>query len=474
MAFRRQQAGAVSGSIGEVFRIALPLILSNSCHAVNMFVDRLMLTQYSDEASAAAFTGGLTNFTIACVFVGTIGYTGTFVAQYEGARHRERIGSAVWSGIWLALLGALFLGSGILWAAPLFRGFRHEPEVARQEIVYFTILCKGAGLFLLNNALSCFWTGRGKTGVVLAISAVITLFNLPLNYIMIFGKLGCPALGAAGAAWATVIAAGIGTLIYFAAFLSPSAQKHFRTRRPVFDFPLLRRMIRFGLPAGLHLALDLFAFNTFSLLMGSYGVAVHTASSITFGINNIAFCPMMGIGMTSGILVGQAVGAENVPLARKSVRNCLVIMEIYSIAMSVLFVFCQPLVLGPFTRIGDPAQAETLRIASFMLYFISAYLCFDGVNLTFSNALRGAGDTRFPMWVMSTVGIFGFALPCLLLFLSGRPWWTLWIAFDTEILLLCLIFSWRYRQGKWTKMRVIELGANREDEAAEIQEEGLI
>lgn len=467
MSFRRHPAAPVSGSILEVFRIALPLILSNSCHAVNMFVDRLMLARHSQEAVAAAFTGGLTNFTIACVFVGTIGYTGTFVAQYEGARHRERIGSAVWSGIWLALLGALLLGSGIFWAEPLFRAFRHAPEVTRQEIVYFTVLCKGAGVFLLNNALSCFWTGRGKTTVVLVISAVITLFNLPLNYIMIFGKCGCPELGAAGAAWGTVLAAAVGCAVYFVAFFSPSAERHFRTRRPSFDIQLLRRMIRFGLPAGLHLALDLFSFNTFSLLLGSYGVAVHEASSITFGINNIAFCPMMGIGMTSAILVGQAIGAENAALARKSVRNCIVIMEIYTLLMSALFIFCQPLMLGPFTRPGDAGQAETLRIAGYMLYFISAYLCFDGVNLTFSNALRGAGDTRFPMWVMSTVGILGFALPCLLLFLLGQPWWTLWIAFNTEILLLALIFSWRYRQGKWTRMRVIEVGANRDPEAEE-------
>ena len=465
MGFRRRPASPVSGSMLEVFRIALPLILSNSCHAVNMFVDRLMLARHSQEAVAAAFTGGLTNFTIACVFVGTIGYTGTFVAQYEGAKHRERIGSAVWSGVWLALFGALFLGSGIFWAEPLFRIFQHAPEVARQEVVYFTVLCKGAGLFLLNNALSCFWTGRGKTIVVLVVSAIITLFNLPLNYVMIFGKCGCPELGAAGAAWGTVLAAGVGAVIYFIAFLSPSAEKHFRTRRPVFDFPLLRRMIRFGLPAGFHLALDLFAFNTFSLLLGSYGVAVHEASSITFGINNIAFCQMLGIGMTAGILVGQAIGAENVPLARRSVRNCLAIAEIYALIMSALYIFCQPMMLGPFSRSGDVGQIETLRIASLMLYFLSAYLFFDGFNLVFSSALRGAGDTRFPMWVMSTVGIFGFALPCLLLYWHEQPWWTLWIAMTAEILLLCLVFSWRYRQGKWTKMRVIEVGANRDAES---------
>ena len=80
------------------------------------------------------------------------------------------------------------------------------------------------------------------------------------------------------------------------------------------------------------------------------------------------------------------------------------------------------------------------------------------------SALRGAGDTRFPMWVMSTVGIFGFALPCLLLYWHEQPWWTLWIAMTAEILLLCLVFSWRYKQGKWTKMRVIEVGANRDAE----------
>ena len=465
MVFRRRPAAPVSGSILEVFRIALPLILSNSCHAVNMFVDRLMLARHSRDAVAAAFTGGLTNFTIACIFVGTIGYTGTFVAQYEGAHHRERIGSAVWSGIWLAVIGSLMLGSGIFWAGPLFRMFHHEPAVTAQEIVYFTVLCKGACVFLLGNALSCFWTGRGKTSLVLAVSVIVTLFNLPLNYLLIFGKCGFPELGAAGAAWGTVLAAGAGTVIYFIIFFSPSAEKHFRTRHPVFDLGLLRRMIRFGLPAGLHLALDLFAFNTFSLLLGSYGAAVHEASSITFGINNIAFCPVMGIGMTAAILVGQGIGAENIPLARKSVRNCIVIVQLYTLAMILLFVFGQPLILAPFTRPGDAEQAEALRLASRMLYFISAYLFFDGFNITFSNALRGAGDTRFPMWVMSAVGVFGFALPCLLLYLFNRPWWSLWIALTTEILLLCVIFSWRYRQGKWTKMRVIEIAANRAPEA---------
>ena len=114
--------------------MALPLILANSCHAANMFFDRLMLAKHSQEAVAAAFTGGLTHFTIACIFVGTIGYTGTFVAQYEGARHRERIGTAMWQGIWLTLLGSALLTTGVWWARPLFDCFGHDPRVAAEEV----------------------------------------------------------------------------------------------------------------------------------------------------------------------------------------------------------------------------------------------------------------------------------------------------------------------------------------------------
>ena len=447
------------GGFLEVLKIAMPLILSNSCHAVNMFMDRLMLAQHSQEAVAAAFTGGLTNFTIACIFIGTIGYTGTFVAQYEGAHHRERIGSTIWQGIWLSMLGGLFLFACIWIAPPLFKSFGHDPAVTEQEIDYFQILCKGGFIFLLLGALSSFWTGRGKTGFVLGVSALITLFNLPLNYIFIFGKFGIPEMGTAGAAWGTILADLVGVLIYFAVFFAPSARKHFHTHKVSFDFPLLKRMIRFGLPSGIHLALDLVAFNTFSLLLGCYGVAVHEASSITFGINNIAFCPILGIGITASILVGQAIGGENISLAKKAAGNCIWLVILYSLLMMLLFSVFQKFVLAPFVREGDINQLESLKISGYMLYFISAYLIFDGINVVYSNALRGAGDTKFPMWTMTIIGIFGFALPCLVLYFRGFPWWSLWIIFDCEILLLGIIFTLRYRGEKWTKMRVIEVSA---------------
>lgn len=445
-----------TGSFREVLTVALPLILSSSCHATNMFVDRLMLTHYSQAAAAAGFTGGLTNFTLSCLFFGTVGYTGTFVAQYAGANKPHRIGITVWQGIFLALAGGLLLATGIFWSPWLFSLFKHDPEVTRLEVVYFQVLSGGLFIFLTTTAIMSFWSGRGKTKVVLGVSALVTLFNLPLNYIFIFGKWGAPELGVAGAALGTVLAEAAGLLICFIMFFSRRARQRYRTLSIRFDWNLIRRMVRFGLPNGVQLALDLVAFNAFSILLGCYGVAVHEASSITFGINNIAFCPIMGIGQTAAILVGQSLGANDAPLAKKSVKNAYILVLIYSALMIILFSGLQDLVLSPFERAGDAGQIETMRISRIMLHFLSAYLLFDGTNIVFSNVLRGAGDTKFTMWVLAVIGIGCFAIPCFAAYRLGAPWWVLWSLLCWEILLLCIIYSWRYRQGKWTQLRVIE------------------
>ncbi len=452
-----------NGGFMEVLKIAFPLILSNSCHAANMFVDRLMLTQHSKEASAAALTGGLTHFTIACLLIGIIGYTGTFVAQYDGARHRDRIGSAIWQGTWLALAGSVLLGTGYWWCKPLFEMFAHEPGVIAQEINYFRTLAIGSFVFMLTCVFPTFWTGRGKTHFVLAVSVIITLCNIPLNYVLIFGKFGLPGLGARGAALGTILSELIGILIYASFLFTPSARRHFHTLDYKIDWSLMKRMLRFGFPNGVNLAADLIAFNTFCLLLGCYGGAVHEGASIAFGINNIAFCPILGISATAAILVGQSIGAENIPLAKKSVRNCLILATIYNAAVILLFTVGQDLVISPFVRKGDASQAASLEAASIMLYFICAYLFFDGINLVFSNALRGAGDTQFPMYAMVFCGIFLFGIPCVFLYLAKQSWWTLWCCLNLEILFLCILFTIRYRKGKWTKMRVIEVSAAPEE-----------
>ncbi len=452
----KKQVQINRGTLLDVLKIALPLILASGCHALNMFIDRLMLTRYSQASAAASFSGGLTNFTVACFFVGVIGYTGTFVAQYAGAKQYNRIGITVWQGFFLALASGLLVATGILWAKPFFSIFSHAPEVLEQEICYFRVLSGGVVVFLSSCAFSCFWTGRGYTKMVLAISATVVLCNVPLNYLLIYGRGVIPEMGIAGAGLGTIFSEFIGLCIYITFFLSRPYRLRFNTARIVFDWDLIKRMLYYGVPNGVQLFLDMVAFNTFCIMLGYYGVAVHEAAGIAFGINNIAFCPVLGIGQTAAVLVGQAIGAGDVKLAHKSVLSAFILITIYSLGMIVLFSGFQDLVLAPFVRAGDTAQLESLEIAKKMLLFICAYLLFDGGNIVLSNALRGAGDTRFTMWVFGIFGVLFFAVPCVVMCVSGCPWWALWVALDGYILLLSVIFYSRYRQGKWEKMKVIE------------------
>ena len=139
----------VSGTVLTVLGLYQPLVELAGCGATvpltgfGYSLGKGVIEGIDTKGLLGAFTGGLTNFTIACIFIGTIGYTGTFVAQYEGAHHRERIGSAVWQGVWLSLIGGMFLFSCIWIAEPLFKSFGHDPSVTAQEIDYFKILCKG-------------------------------------------------------------------------------------------------------------------------------------------------------------------------------------------------------------------------------------------------------------------------------------------------------------------------------------------
>ncbi len=446
-----------NGSIMDVLRIALPLILANSCHAVNMFFDRLMLTRYSQPAAAAAMTSGLTSFTIQCFFVGLVAYSGTFVAQYSGANKPERVGTAVWQGIFIALLGGAFMVGTTFFAPMLFGSFNHTPAVTEQEITYYTWLACGAVIFLLQHALSCFWSGRGKTNLVLIVSVLVTMLNLPLNYAFIYGKWGCPEMGTAGAALGTVLAAFGGLAVYLIGFFAlPSSRRHFATCRNMVDWDMFRRLLRFGSPNGLQLLVDLAAFNVFVILISMYGEATQEACSIVFGINNVAFCPIMGIGNTAAILVGQCVGAKDIPHAKRSVRNARNLMLIYMMLMVLLFTVFSQLVLQPFVRPGDAGQLEVMRLAKIMLYFIAAYLFGDGMALVYSNAIRGAGDTKFMMWLTLCMGWGAFAIPCFTFWKLGLSVWWLWGCLSVYVMLFGTLCYLRYRGGKWTKMQVIE------------------
>lgn len=445
--------------IREVLVIALPLVVSTSSWTLMQFIDRSFLLYYSEAAMAAALPSGMLNFWMLCVFMGIAMYVNTFVAQYYGAGRYERIGAAVWQGVFLGLAVIPFALLTIPMAPRWFAWAGHEMEVQRLEVIYYQVLCYGAGAMVMGSALSSFFSGRGHVRTVMAVDSVSALVNVVLDYAWIFGRWGFPEWGMAGAAWATVVALWFKVFLYLALMVRPSEAARYGVWSGLrYDGELMRRLLRYGAPSGAQIVLDVTGFTGFLLILGRLGPEVLTASNLAFNINNLAFMPVFGLGIATTTLVGQRLGENRADLAERSTWSVLVVAIGYSLAMGVLYLATPAIFLHPFR--GQMSAEDFARlhdVTTVLLRYVATYCLLDSTYVVFVSALKGAGDTRFIMRACCAVA-------CSLLLLTwvgqevfrwGMHW--SWMALTLCIFGLGLTFLLRFLAGHWREMRVIEV-----------------
>lgn len=450
-------------SLRRLVAIAAPMILSQASETVMRFVDRLFLSYLGKLHIAAAMSGGLSAFVFSSLFAGIVGYTNAIVAQYYGSGQRYKCVQTVTQGLYLT---ALFLPLLIL-LIPVVRGTfhlaGHSPEQIALEFSYFRILMAGSIFLLLRQVLVGYFLGIGKTRVVMLANLVGLLVNVPLNYVLIFGHLGMPALGIEGAAIGTVAASATIFLVLLQQYLRHEFVRRYRGEGAFrLNAPLLRRLFRFGFPAGAELFLNVFAFNAFIQIIHSMGEDVAAAVTITFNYDMVAFIPMIGLGVAVTAMVGQHMGAGDVDGAHKSTLLALRVGYSYALVMMVLFVFGAPLLVRLFAAGMEAGDQELLDLATAMVRLAAIYTLADITQLVFAGALRGAGDTRAVMvisavmhWIMAV----GVVLAVRVFELEPLVIWSFFIGF--VVVLGASIFL-RYKTGRWRSLSVIRDGAEAE------------
>jgi MATE family multidrug resistance protein len=443
----------------EVLVLAGPLVLSTGTSTVQQFVNRVFLSWYSPEALAASLPAGALSFTVLCFFIGTASYANTFVAQYHGARQPERIAGAVWQAIRLSVAAAFIVMPFALAAKPVFDLAGHPLAVRQLECDYFRILILGGGFTVLSAAVSAFFTGIGQTRTVMWVSVSSTVLNALLDYGLIFGHWGLPRLGIVGAAYATVIAQGLGSVAFLALFLFGAQSREYNVwRTRGFDRPLFVRLLRFGAPSGLHFMLDVLAWSLFILLIGRLGITALGATNLAFQVNSIVFVPMIGFAIATSTLVGQRLGQDRPDLAARTTWSAFHITFTYMTTLAAFYLLAPSLFLLPFGAKADPAQFALLRDTTIiMLRFVAVYSVFDSANLIFSAALKGAGDTLFVMLMSSSLSMSLMVVPTWFICRDGKgSIWAAWTALTVFIVVLAFFFLGRFLKGKWRTMRVTE------------------
>ena len=447
----------------DVLRIGLPLVISMTSTTVMHFTDRVFLGNYSLDTIAAATPSGITALLFMCLFFGTASYANVFIAQYMGSGAYDRVGAALWQGIYFALASWVLLAGLYFVANPLFNAGGHSPEVIRLEVIYFRILILGSGFEILRGALSCFYSGRGLTRPVMFVNMTAAGLNIPLDYAMINGVWFFPELGISGAAIATVAASAFSVVLFSFIIFTPANNRRFMViKNRALDFDLFGRLLKFGFPGGVHFFLELFAITFFIFMIGRLGKTELAATNIVFSINTLAFLPMVGFSIAISTLVGQAIGREKPEDAVEATRSTIHIALLYMSLIAVVFLVFPEWLVNLFRSRDHSADNYRfiVDIGIVLLRFVALYSIFDALAIVYSGAVKGAGDTVFVMRAMAAASIFIMVIPVyVLLVYFHASLLVLWIVATLYISSLGVVFWRRYSTGKWKKMRVIEAGA---------------
>lgn len=445
------------GGIRELLIIALPMIISTACDGVMTFTDRLFLARIAPEQMNAAMGGGVALQMLMFFFVGLTGYSTALVAQYFGAGEKHHATKAAFQ----AILITLFAWPVVLIAKPVLIEFFYRMKLPESQIPfqieYLNILVWGGLFSMMRYTLGCYFTGIGKTKIVMTATLVAMVVNVALDYILIFGKFGFPAMEIKGAAIATISGSFCAVMVLVAAYLGPVNRRIFGVMKSFrFDFPVMKKLIYYGSPAGLEMFLNFLAFSLMIALFHSEGDVVATATTIMFNWDLVSFIPLLGIEIAVTSLVGRYMGAGQPEIAQRSAFSAIKTGMFYSVVILALFVLIPDWLVHVFRpERADRIFTEAVPIAILMIRIAALYVLAEAVMVALVGTLRGAGDTYFTM--IASVSAHWSFVPLLYLglkvfhFSVALSWFLLVVFF----LLFCVALVVRFRQGKWKNIRVI-------------------
>ncbi len=440
----------------EVLRVALPLMISAGTFSLVLFADRTLLLWYDGESMSASMAGGNLFWVLVCLPVGVASMTGAIVSQYVGANEEDRIGRFLWQAVWLSLLSAPLFAMFASVATWLFQVTGQPASLIPLEATYLRLLMIGGVGMVLETALSGFFSGTERTGIIMWVSVASGLLNFALDLVLIFGFESIPAMGIAGAAIGSVASFWFKVVCYGGLLLRPAYEAVYRIRAGFrLDTKLAGNLLFFGFPTGLMYLTESGGFTVIVLRIGSIGDIPLRATTMAINFNMVAFIPLVGLSIATSVLVGRHLLQSGPARAALSVYAALAIGGVYTGLWLISYLLIPDTMMSLY-ELNDNAQesAEAILLARGLLRFVAVYVVLDAMQLILAGALRGAGDT----WFVLLSGVVASAVALTIGF-TWEPtddvlhWWWWMVAF--WIWLLALLMAARFIRGSWKKMRMV-------------------
>jgi MATE family multidrug resistance protein len=436
--------------------LAWPIIVQRAAQVVVGFTDAIMVADLG-EAALAATTAGSTNSFLAFILpMGMVFVVASFSSQFKGKGDLAGARRYGWYGLIVALAAAIFSIASTLVVPNVVDVFGYAPDVARDMTTYLEIRLLGAGFVVGLEALGSYYGGLSNTRLPMVAQVIAMVLNVALNYALIGGHFGAPALGVAGAAWASVIATVVGFLFLFACFIVQFGHDRVE-KRAYFEMRELLRLVRFGFPSGLNWFFEFAAFAFFiNVVVTALGTTALAALMAVLQLNSMSFMPAFGLSSAGAVFVGQAIGAGRRDDVPGILKLALIATCSWQGLVGISYLVVPSLLLRPF-EVEALAKTEFIAVAVWMLRISAAWQLFDAVVNAISETLRAAGDTAFTLWARLAIA--------WTLFVPGA-----WIAVRTleggvtaamiallaYLGVLALVLWLRFRNGAWRRIELTE------------------
>lgn len=442
---------AARGHVAEVWSLAYPVILGTIAETAMQVIDSAMLGHLGPTALGAAGFAGLWIWTLFVPFTGTAQGVQAFVSRHDGAGEPEKCGPWIWQSLWLLLpvmtawmfVVAFLFPKLVALIAP-------SAEMQTAAVAFGYARLWGGPPVVINFALTSFFRGIGDTRTPLIVTLIGVAVHLVFAYGLIFGALGMPAWGVVGAGAAQSIGSWTFTALNLCFVFRRAVRTRYRTLPVAPEREEVTRYLRTSAPIGGQWLLDMTTFAIFGSIVARMGDISMAASQAMLQLLSLSFMQAVALAIACGTLVGRYIGAGDLESAERSYRSALTLGLGLTAGIALLFLAIPETLLGWFGH--DP---EFLALGRPLLALGAFFQVVDAIGIIASGALRGAGDTRWPFVVQSSLAwtLRIAAVGTFAIWLQGGVFGA-WVGELIYVLALSIAWILRFRAGHWRTVRI--------------------
>ncbi|MEI8112831.1 MAG: MATE family efflux transporter [Bacteroidia bacterium] len=423
--------------------LAVPVIFSQIGQVTVNVVDNVMVGHLgTTELAAASFASSV--FYVGLLFgLGiTMGIT-PLVGQSLNTKNTSSLGSWLKNGVFINIIASVFLCVAMTLVVLFMYRMGQSEEVVRKAIPFYLIHVASLIPLMLFFSFKQFFEGIGNTKLAMVITIIINLVNIALNYILIYGKLGFPALGLNGSGYASLISRLIMPVIFVLMILrNPEFKSYFlNALHSSLDKLKIKRILSFGLSIGSQMIIEILAFTLGAIMLGWISKESLAGHQIAMSMASMTYMISFGLASGTTIRVSHAFGDRDRNELKHAIFASLHMVIAFMLLMGLLFVLLRNLLPLLFT--SDPAVID---VAAGLLVVGALFQVFDGVQVVLLGALRGMADVRIPMFI----AFFSYILVSLpvsylmaFVFHLGAP--GVWIGFVFGLSTAAILFAFRLK-----------------------------